>query len=265
MKLMFIDETSDSSNPNYLGVCGALVDATRYGDMKRQFMSTVGLYNWDPSIEFKGSYIFSSSTGCKDVSVDARIRIVDRVIEYTSSPSTARVKFCYAFSTSGTGAEQYLELVFNVASSLAPRKTNQKLGKDVIAIFVDQRTDVTQQAIRANLEPVLIRKGLTLFEDITFVKSSPETVGIAYADIVGYMMSRKDNIKFDASLFDQMDPAILERNGQYRKLKASTEILESIRSIQRIPVIGTIDSANGRIARTDSPLILATRIQKEGR
>lgn len=232
MKLIFIDETSDTNHPNYLGVCGALIDSTKYGKIKREFHEYMRDFHWDPSVEFKGSWIFSSSRGCQAVPVEKRINLTKNIIAMNSSTTNAAIKFCYIHTDVGSQKEQYLSVLKLVVDSLLPRAGTTANGKDVVAIFCDKRSDVCSKEIREILQQTFDRKQLTLLEDVHTIQSNMQTVGICYADIVGYLMSRIDNIQVDQSLFEGLNNAEAQKNVQLRKVITSTSIIQSIKSMQ---------------------------------
>ncbi len=240
MKLIFLDETSDSQNTNYLGVCGAMIDATRYNSIKREFLDQVNEFGWSVNKEFKGSSIFSISQGCPDVSVETRIALAETVLRNCSTDSISRIKFTYASTTAGSDYLAYLKLVEAVINSLLKGRLEKKLGKDLVSIICDERTDVSQRQLSERLTPIIEKKGCLLLEDIMQIKSSIATVGICYADIVGYLMSRKDNLSENIPFFEGLSEEQSKTNGQYRKFKTSCKLLENVRSISIIPRISEI-------------------------
>lgn len=232
MKLLFFDETSDHDHPDYLGVCGAIIDSTKYGKIKREFHAHMNEFKWDPSIEFKGSWIFSASKGCQTVPVIQRVDLAKSIIAMNSSGSNSAIKFCYIYGTLGSQREQYLAILRLVGDALMPKCGTTKQGKDIFAIYCDQRSDVSLADLKGVFRPIIASKNATLLEDIHRVQSNMETVGLCYADIVGYLMSRVDNIKVDAGLFEELNTEEAQRNGQLRKFITSTAITRSIKSMQ---------------------------------
>lgn len=241
MKHLFIDETSDATNTSYLGVCGALIDTSKYGELKREYASIIDEYGWDPSLEFKGTMIFSQSQGCQDVLVDKRIQIAKAIIQLNASDNYSRIKFCYVSSNVGSDRSTYLKLAAIVIAKLLNTKVTPKNGKNIVSICCDNRSDVTLEELRAIAIPILDRRKLILFEDIILTRSSSQTVGICLADIVGYLMGRTEILGVGRENLTEIDPIQAQTNGQIRKLLASAEIVGMIKSIQVIPVVGTID------------------------
>lgn len=62
------------------------------------------------------------------------------------------------------------------------------------------------------------------------------TIGILYADIVGYLYARIDTISNDAELFDNIPAHELENNGKVRKLRTSKNLINAIKSIKAYTV-----------------------------
>lgn len=234
MKLLFIDETSDANNPKYLGICAALIDVSKYGSIKRDFHRYLGDFKWDPSIEFKGSWIFSSSKGCQAVPVEKRIELTKRIIEMNSSPKNSNIKFCYISNQDPdlNQTKQYELLIQPLLKRILKSSNTTQHGKDVIAIYCDKRQDIDCKKIRIIISPILKEKKLILLEDIHFVQSNMQTVGLCYADIVGYLMSRIHNITVDSGLFENLDSEEARKNIQLKKFLTSREIIDSIKSME---------------------------------
>ena len=68
-------------------------------------------------------------------------------------------------------------------------------------------------------EKLLTEKGYKLFENIVISRSNFETVGILYADLVGYLFGRIDNIAKDIDLFESLSAEQIEANQRLKKLK----------------------------------------------
>ena len=73
MRLLFVDETGDQKDKEYLGFCVASLDATKYVLLKTETLKILRKLGWSDDVEFKGSCLFSQSKGCKHVSVDDRV------------------------------------------------------------------------------------------------------------------------------------------------------------------------------------------------
>ena len=61
--------------------------------------------------------------------------------------------------------------------------------------------------------------------------SNFDTVGIAYADIVGYHVARIDTISNDSELFDNIPPEMFQENGKIKKLRSSMRIINKIKNL----------------------------------
>lgn len=249
MKLLFIDETSDSGNPNYLGVCAALIDATRYSDMKRSMLTLLSQAQWDVDTEFKGTTIYSQSKGCEDILVDQRIRLAEQIINLNASNANARITFSYRYSPNLNTSSVYLRLVHEAVNSLVKQCSSERNGKNLISIHCDERRDVDVDEIRTSIAPILERKGYVLFEDIMQTISNNQSVGLMFADIVGYLISRVHNIHVSESLLSDPDSETAKKNGQLRKLVASKKILSQIKQIRVMPIVGTLEiNENGTVS-----------------
>ena len=232
MKFLFIDETLDSCKPDYMGVCAALIDSSKYGDIKRQFMHYLDYYGWDRSYEFKGSYIFSSSHGCPSVTVEKRIELTKSIVDMNNSTTNARISFCFAHTDSGSTSENYLRLVGEVSNGILQSSSSARNGKDVVTFYCDQRNEPSAEDIRAVVDPVLEKKNWVLFEDVTYSDTNVQTVGLCYADIVGYLISRIHNIDPNPSFLEDPSSEAAKRNGQFQKLVASHQIVDTIKRVK---------------------------------
>ena len=104
-------------------------------------------------------------------------------------------------------------------------------GKDLVSIYCDYRSDIPIEQIRSVLTPVLNSNHYKLYEDIQYAYSNFQTVGILYADIVGYLMSRIETIANDSELFESIPPDAFETNGKIRKLKTSMSLINKIKRL----------------------------------
>jgi len=230
---VFVDETSDSKFKDYFGLCCAVVKHNFYRQIKAGFQAALTNGGWDPNVEFKGSYIFSATKGCTEVSIDKRVDLAETIVELNTANKNARMQFAYLKTTTQDQKFTYLEyfpvLLEQMLSNV--RKGQRGQGKDLVTIQCDYRTDLTAGDIRAVVLPTLHRKGYMLFEDVAMVSSNFETVGIAYADIVGYLVARIDTISNDSELFENVPPELFETNGKIRKLRSSARLITKIKKL----------------------------------
>ena len=54
MRLLFVDETGDSKEKEYLGLCIASVDSTKYAFLKAESLKILKKAGWSEDVEFKG-------------------------------------------------------------------------------------------------------------------------------------------------------------------------------------------------------------------
>lgn len=76
-----------------------------------------------------------------------------------------------------------------------------------------------------------MKRGFALYENVLMASSGFETVGILYADIVGYLQARVETISSDAELFENITAEHWDTNGKLKKLRSSTEILQGIKEL----------------------------------
>lgn len=232
MELIFIDETSDSKFKSYVGLCVAVMNSTHYKKVKTGFQNILRDSQWDESIEFKGAYLFSAKNGDTEVEVSDRVDICEKVIDLNISNKNARFRFYYGSVDNAQDQKQaYLDLLPKLLSKALP-KAKKGGGKDVVAINCDYRSDITPSEIFEVAKPVTDAKGYVLYEDIVMPNSNFETVGVLYADIVGFLAARIETISNDSQLFDNIPPEMLEHNGKIKKLKSSTRIIDKVKRIE---------------------------------
>jgi len=199
--LAFVDETSDRDKPRYFGLTVATINANFYRAVKAAFLERLDESGWERSIEFKGAFLFSASKGCTTVPVDTRITLVSELLKLNTSAKYRRMKFYYAATETNDHRSEYLEILPLLLAKALPR-TSKKGGKDLVKLYCDRRDDLKPADIRAVAAPVIDARGYTLVEDVVCAVSNRETVGILYADIVGYLMGRVEVILNDIDMFD---------------------------------------------------------------
>jgi hypothetical protein len=235
MKFVFIDETSDAKFRDYLGVCCVVIDSNFYPQIKKDFQNILVESGWDTSKEFKGSYLFSSSQGCANVSIDKRIEIASKIIRLNTTNSTkyGRVSIYYISTNHNDHKDAYLGMLGLILQSALKKPPKRKSGgKNTIAIFCDKRRDVSEQEISDVAKQIVIGRGYILLENVICVDSSFDTIGVLYADIIGYLLSRVEVISNDSELFKNIPKEKLEENGKLKKLKSSQKLIKEIKNFR---------------------------------
>lgn len=236
MLLAFVDETSDNKFKDYFGLCCATINSNYYRQIKEDFHRILLEGSWDSEIEFKGSYLFSASSGDQNVSIEKRIEISSAILALNKAKKNARMKFTYIKKTSNDQKHAYLKYLPVLLGKALP-KAKKGGGKDVLSLHCDRRDDISPKDIFDVAHPIIHEKGYTLLEDIVISRSGFQTVGILYADIVGYLYARVDTIANDSELFQNIPPDQWENNGKIKKLKSSTGLLGLIKEFDRYEVV----------------------------
>ncbi len=232
MICIFFDETSDEKFKNYFGISCAAVKHNFYGQIKGSFQKILLDGGWDPTVEFKGAYLFSAKKGCTNIPVDKRVEIAEGVIDLNVASKNARMKFAYFRKSSQNLKDDYLYyLPALLERILKSYGKDSGQGKDLVSIYCDYRNDTPIEQIRSSLVPVITANHFKLYEDIQYAHSNFQTVGILYADIVGYLMARIETIANDSELFESIPPEVFETNGKIKKLKTSLNLINKIRSL----------------------------------
>jgi len=240
MLLVFVDETSDSKFKDYFGLSIAVINHTHYKTIKDGFQKILKASHWDESIEFKGSYLFSATKGDTNVGIDERIDIANKVISLNIAKKNARMRFFYLRHKvdKKKQGEEYLKVLPLLLNKALPcvTKATKGSGKDIIAITCDYRSDISATQIHNAVEPVVKSKKFTLLEEVTMASSKFHTVGILYADIIGYLVARIDTISNDLELFENIPKDQLANNGKVKKLKTSMQLINKIKQLEKYEI-----------------------------
>ncbi len=79
-------------------------------------------------------------------------------------------------------------------------------------MYFDERSGINHDSLRKMVQPILDQKNATLLEDIHIVHSNYHTIGLCYAVIVAYLMSRINIIKVDSELFEDLSSEQSQKN-----------------------------------------------------
>ncbi len=66
--------------------------------------------------------------------------------------------------------------------------------------------------------------------------SNFNTVGILYADMIGYLVARIDTISNDLELFENIPRDQLANNGKVKKLKTSMQLINKIKQLDKYEI-----------------------------
>ena len=228
--LVFVDETSDEKFKDYLGFSIATINATFYPKIKTEALKLLNGVGWDPSVEFKGSYLFSQTKGCTDVDIERRIDVAHKLLDLNVASKNRRMRFTYGRMKSQNHRDDYVRALPPLLSMALP-KPGKGVGKSLLALTCDKRPDITAREVHEALSPEVVARGYVLLEEVTVTQSSFETVGIMFSDLVGYLAGRVDTIANDADLFQGLTPEQFENNGKIRKLRSSQELISKIKKL----------------------------------
>lgn len=230
MWLIFVDETSDVKFKDYFSLSAAVINSNFYRQIKRDFQDILTRGGWDPCVEFKGSYLFSASKGCADVSVEKRVDMTSEILALNVARLNARMRFAY-FHKESTDQRADYQLWLPQLVDKVLIKAKKGSGKDTVGFYCDKRPDIKPAEIQSVVQPILEEKGYTLLEDVVMLDSNFQTIGILYADIVGYLGGRIQTISYDYELFDNIPPEEFETNGKIRKLRTSIDLINNIKQL----------------------------------
>ena len=199
MQLVFIDETSLNGT---FCVSIVIISSAKYTKLKGEYLEILEKYKWDHRMdknEFKGKVIFSKNNPktSEGVTVETRIKICNELLEYVVGKKNKRMDV--TFFSHECEKDEEDKIYFDVVPRLLKKKLKKmpkKDSKNCVAIFCDnfnrKRKDDLYQKMRQEIATVIRKKGLVFFEEIFFCDSTNYTVGITYADIIGYLVAKKE-------------------------------------------------------------------------
>jgi hypothetical protein len=229
VRLVFIDESGDKDRPEYLGLSVATVDARYYPLLKRRTHEILLNTGWERGVEFKGSILFSATKGCPKVTIEDRVRIAGSLLDLNTSEKNSRMRFTYGRLRSANQGLDYLTKLPSLLDRALPTAPKGP-GKDLLAVTCDERSDVSAHSIHETLAEVVEAKGYVLLERVVMARSGFDTVGLMFADLVGYLSARIDNTTFDADLFG-LPPEEFEMNPRLRKFRTSSDLIAKVKKL----------------------------------
>ena len=230
MLLAFIDETGDKKRKDYLGLSIAVLNGLHYPQIKRKAQNVLTAGGWAPDVEFKGAHLFSSTKGCPDVSIEQRIQIAHGLLDLNIAKQNARMRFHFGAMASTDPSADYLKYLPGLLHQ-AIGKAPKGAGKNLLAVTCDQRDDLDHDSLDLAIDEVAGSRGYVVMERVHMARSSFHTIGLMYADIVGYLMGRIDTISTDAELFDGLTEAELASSNAARRLRTSLDLAGKIRRL----------------------------------
>ncbi|MDD5551599.1 MAG: hypothetical protein PHI88_00320 [Candidatus Pacebacteria bacterium] len=226
MKCLFIDETEcKQRDPNFFGVGGLFVDSFFYKTLKRSFKSCFESLGWDEKKELKGSYLFSSRKGDKNVPVDKRIKLVREIVDCTRAKQRSRINFYFTSNGKKRSEKNYLFLLKKIIKSL--KNYPDKNDKNLVIITIHQCSEFKEKNIKKIINENL-KARLVLFEKPFIIHSENEACGMIIVDILNYLkmwIVLNPEEKSQLKLFPSVNQ---------KKLAQVTEILATIKNIKDV-------------------------------
>ncbi len=229
MQLVFVDETGDKDDKDYMGLSVVRVDSTYYPAIKANAHKILRGGAWNEAEEFKGSCIFSMK-GCPEVMVEKRIEMASKLIKHLhTSAKNLRMRFTY-LRLPGTADKKvaYLHHIPRVLARTLKANPTKKNAKNLVSVICDERPDIKAVEVHRVVAPALEARGYSILEGVSMVPSSFHTVGLIFADIVGYLVGRIDVISNDSELFE-IQEELFHANPKLRKLRASRDLVGKIK------------------------------------
>ncbi|MCC6451548.1 MAG: DUF3800 domain-containing protein [Acidobacteria bacterium] len=236
MQLIFIDETGDDKHSDYFGLSLATINYTKYAKVKEDFQRILKKGKWDPKVEFKGAFLFSAKKGDTSISIDKRIELAEQILDLTTSKANSRMKFHYVRHSAPAAehGKEYLRILPILLAKLP--KAPSGAGKNLAYFCCDYRSDINLSELNDIVVPAIKERGYTLIEQVSMLHSGCETIGLLYADIIGYLAARIHNISNDSELFEGLNQEELQKNGKLKKLRSSKSLISKVKHIQQYEV-----------------------------
>jgi hypothetical protein len=190
MRLYFIDEVKNQRNNQYFGVCCVHMEHGYYQSIHEKMIKIFERAEWNlDQYEFKGSYMFSSSRGDPQVSVEKRIEMVEQILDLDIAKKNSKLKIEFCFNASGDSEDNYLGLLTECFKKLP--SPHNGLGKRLCGVFVDHHDGYDPQKIRDRvIYPAITRKEWILLEDVHVIGQwNKQQMGMTLCDILAYLSS----------------------------------------------------------------------------
>ena len=162
--------------------------------------------------------------------MERRIEAAEEILDLNISLKNSRIRFAYGAIQSENPSDDYLPALSGLLSKVLP-KAPKGAGKNLISVTCDERSDISADDLHNALAPIIKNKGYVILERIAQASSTPDTIGLMYADIVGYLQARIETISNDAELFEGLTEEQLETNGKIKKLRSSNELIKKIKAL----------------------------------
>jgi len=185
MKLLFIDETGASRDPDFYGVCVVSIDSNHYSSVSDRFRGHIEKSGWNDKHEFKGKFLFSKKQGDPNITIEARLTLAGQLLALNLAGKNAKLRAIFAW---GNGGEKtHSTLVGEALRKLLPVTRNRRGGKHLCSVFADENTRVDHSVLRQSAGDALAERGYKLVEDVVSLESRSYHVGLCYADLIGYL------------------------------------------------------------------------------
>ena len=205
MQLVFIDETEQK---NTFAISVIVMNSSKYGSFKKKYLNILKKYKWDHKDdrnEFKGTAILGSTKTNSLSPLEKKEMCSELLHIIQSTNKIVRPYIAYHdISKNRTGVYKQ-ELYFKSIPLIlekALKKSSAKNSKNVVCIFCDKFSIANKnkneyQKMRKEIASILKLKKLIFFEEIYFSKSTNYTIGISYADLIGYLLLKEKNSEKD--------------------------------------------------------------------
>jgi hypothetical protein len=260
MKFLFVDEfkpTIEKTKGNrQYGISVIIIDSAYYSNYKKGFEKEFAKLGWSKEEELKGRYVYSSCI-FENVTIEQRLVFAEKLFELSLSDSGKSKRISVYISVDSfdkriNESEIYVDLLCRVFKKIG-RPSSKKLGKNLIACFLDNNDEVTNKIKEIDLYNILsekLHKDWIIFEKPFFVSSSNLLPGIIFADFISYFhqnfidtnnFSEKTKKRF-LNLLDKSD--VLISNNERKELEGyitnnkkkenAARILEILRGIVHV-------------------------------
>jgi len=241
MYLVFADEFKESrKNFEFYGLSVIYINNSSYQKFKKGFYKRLKELGWNPSIEIKGRYSFSSTKGDTNVSINDRLKFVEKLFDLSKSGSgryaSAQCYYSIGIYNKGTDEEEmYLDLLSKIIRKLPlGKKGGNKNGNNNVIFFLDRNDSIRPIKISDKVEQLCEQRRLFLIERPLSVKSGNETPGIIFADHVGFFISNylKTN-KFNRSTRPRFEKLLKKFSAGELSKEEKEEFLQYVISIRK--------------------------------
>jgi hypothetical protein len=248
MKFLFADEVKNIYNKkNSYGLIVVLIDSHYLVEIYKNFKKELDKLTIDGK-EMKGKDLFSTKTN-KDVGQN--INFMNSVLRLSSSKSGKTAKFKayvnFSFFKENTNEYDMYKKCFSEIINKIEKNNNIKKSLLILELDNNESVKTNKKDFDFSIKSLLSKRGYYLHENSFLVNSSNDTIGILFADYIGYILAsyfnlskfNKDNIEEIKSLISKDTDKYTDKEKEklknyinnYKKIETTENLMKEVKKI----------------------------------